>query len=69
MDTEELPKATSLLAELDYVALLGSETGKYVAAVGKSGLEKGVKAGSIIKAVASGEEEDEGKIVSVLPSV
>jgi alanyl-tRNA synthetase len=51
-DIEELLKAASLLAEQDYVALLGSETGKLVAAVGKSGLEKGVKAGSIIRAAA-----------------
>jgi alanyl-tRNA synthetase len=51
-DIDELLKAASLLAEQDYVALLGSETGKLVAAVGKSGLEKGVKAGSIIKAAA-----------------
>jgi len=51
-DIEELLKAASLLAEQDYVALLGSETGTLVAAVGKSGLEKGVKAGSIIRAAA-----------------
>ena len=51
-DIEELLKAAALLAEQDYVALLGSETGKLVAAVGKSGLEKGVRAGSIIKAAA-----------------
>jgi len=51
-DIEELLKAAALLAEQDYVALLGSETGKLVAAVGKSGLEKGIKAGSIIKAAA-----------------
>lgn len=49
-DIDELLKAATLLAEQDYVALLGSETGKLVAAVGKSGLEKGVKAGNIIKA-------------------
>ena len=40
------------LAEQDCVALLGSETGKLVAAVGKSGLARGVKAGNIIKAAA-----------------
>jgi len=51
-DIDELLKAASLLAEQDYVALLGSETGKLVAAVGKSGLAKGIKAGSIIKAAA-----------------
>jgi alanyl-tRNA synthetase len=52
-DIDELLKAASLLAEQDYVALLGSETGKLVAAVGKSGLEKGIKAGAIIRAAAS----------------
>jgi alanyl-tRNA synthetase len=51
-DIDELLKAAALLAEQDYVALLGSETGKLVAAVGKSGLEKGIKAGNIIKAAA-----------------
>jgi alanyl-tRNA synthetase len=51
-DIDELLKAAALLAEQDCVALLGSETGKLVAAVGKSGLEKGVKAGSIIRAAA-----------------
>jgi alanyl-tRNA synthetase len=51
-DIDELLKAASLLAEQDCVALLGSETGKLVAAVGKSGLAKGVKAGNIIKAAA-----------------
>ena len=51
-DIEELLKAAALLAEQDYVALLGSETGKLVAAVGQSGLDKGIKAGSIIKAAA-----------------
>jgi len=51
-DIDELLKAAALLAEQDYVALLGSETGKLVAAVGKSGLAKGVKAGNIIKAAA-----------------
>jgi alanyl-tRNA synthetase len=48
-DIDELLKAAALLAEQDCVALLGSETGKLVAAVGKSGLARGVKAGSIIK--------------------
>ena len=51
-DIDELLKAATLLAEQDYVVLLGSKTGKLVAAVGKSGLEKGIKAGSIIKAAA-----------------
>jgi alanyl-tRNA synthetase len=51
-DIDEMLKAASLLAEQDCVVLLGSETGKLVAAVGKSGLEKGVKARSIIKAAA-----------------
>ena len=51
-DNEELLKAAALLAEQDYVALLGSETGSLVAAVGRSGLDKGIKAGSIIKAAA-----------------
>jgi len=51
-DIDELLKAAALLAEQDCVALLGSESGKLVAAVGKTGLEKGVKAGSIIRAAA-----------------
>jgi alanyl-tRNA synthetase len=51
-DIDELLKAATRLAEQDYVVLLGSKTGKLVAAVGKSGLEKGIKAGSIIKAAA-----------------
>ncbi len=51
-DIDEMLKAASLLAEQDCVALLGSETGKLVAAVGKSGLAKGVKAGNIIQAAA-----------------
>ena len=51
-DIDELLKAAALLAEQDCVALLGSETGKLVAAVGKSGLAKGIKAGSIIQAAA-----------------
>ncbi|MBN1236435.1 MAG: alanine--tRNA ligase [Methanotrichaceae archaeon] len=52
-DIDELLKAAALLAEQDCVALLGSETGKLVAAVGKSGQEKGIKAGSIIRAAAN----------------
>ncbi|MDQ1283594.1 MAG: alanyl-tRNA synthetase, partial [Euryarchaeota archaeon] len=51
-DIDELLKAASLIAEQDCVVLLGSETGKLVAAVGKSGLAKGIKAGSIIRAAA-----------------
>ncbi len=51
-DIDELLKAAALLAEQDFVALLGSKTGKLVAAVGQSGLSKGVKAGSIIRAAA-----------------
>jgi alanyl-tRNA synthetase len=51
-DIDELLKAAALLAEQDCVALLGSETGKLVAAVGQSGLAKGIKAGSIIRTAA-----------------
>jgi hypothetical protein len=51
-DIDKLLKAAALLAEQDYVTLLGSETEKLVAAVGKSGLAKGIKAGNIIKAAA-----------------
>jgi alanyl-tRNA synthetase len=51
-DIDELLKAAALLAEQDCVVLLGSETGKLVAAVGQSGLAKGIKAGSIIRAAA-----------------
>lgn len=51
-DIDELLKAAALLAAQDYVVLLGSETGKIVAAVGKSGLAKGVKAGNIIRVTA-----------------
>jgi alanyl-tRNA synthetase len=51
-DIDELLKAASLIAEQDCVVLLGSETGKLVASVGKSGLAKGIKAGSIIRAAA-----------------
>jgi hypothetical protein len=51
-DIDALIKAATLLAEQDYVVLLGSDTGKLVAAVGKSGLECGVKAGDMIRAAA-----------------
>jgi alanyl-tRNA synthetase len=49
-DLDELIKAATMLSEMDYVAILGGESGKVVAAVGKTGLEKGVKAGNIVKA-------------------
>jgi alanyl-tRNA synthetase len=51
-DIDALIKAATLLAEQDYVVMLGSDTGKVVAAVGKSGLELGVKAGDMIRAGA-----------------
>jgi len=51
-DIDDLIKAATLLAEQDFVVLLGSDTGKLVAAVGKSGLAKGVKAGNMIKAAS-----------------
>jgi alanyl-tRNA synthetase len=51
-DIDALIKAATLLAEQDYVVLLGSDTGKLVAAIGKSGLERGVKAGDMIRAAA-----------------
>jgi len=51
-DIDALIKAATLLAEQDYVVMLGSDTGKLVAAVGKSGLERGVKAGDMIRAAA-----------------
>jgi len=51
-DVEELIKAASMISGKDYVAILGSEKGgaKIVAAVGKTGLAKGLKAGEIVKA-------------------
>ncbi|HII06752.1 MAG TPA: alanine--tRNA ligase, partial [Methanotrichaceae archaeon] len=51
-DVEELIKAASMISAKDYVAILGSESNgaKIVASVGKSGLEKGLKAGDIVKA-------------------
>ena len=52
VDIDELLKAEALLAEQDCTVLLGSETGKLVAAVGRSGLKKGLQAGAIIKAAA-----------------
>ena len=39
-DIDELLKAATLLAEQDYVALLGSDTGKLVAAVGSRASKK-----------------------------
>ncbi len=51
-DIDALIKAATLLAEQDYVVLLGSDTGKLVAAVGKSGLERGIKAGNMIRSAA-----------------
>lgn len=51
-DIDALIKAATLLAGQDYVVLLASDTGKLVAAVGKSGLERGVKAGNMIRAAA-----------------
>jgi alanyl-tRNA synthetase len=51
-DIDDLIKTATLLAEQDFVVLLGSDTGKLVAAVGKSGLAKGVKAGKMIKAAS-----------------
>lgn len=51
-DIDALIKAATLLAEQDYVVMLGSDTGKLVAAVGKSGLERGIKAGDMIRAAA-----------------
>jgi alanyl-tRNA synthetase len=50
---EEMLKAASLLAEGDYVAVLGSETGKVVVSAGRSGLARGLKAGSIVRAAAA----------------
>ncbi|HOO53890.1 MAG TPA: alanine--tRNA ligase [Methanothrix sp.] len=51
-DVEELIKAASMISGKDYVAILGSEKGgaKIVAAVGKTGLARGLKAGEIVKA-------------------
>lgn len=51
-DVEELIKAASMISAKDYVAILGSEKdgAKIVAAVGKTGLEKGLKAGDIVEA-------------------
>lgn len=51
-DIETLIKLATLKAEQDHVVLLGSDTGKLVAAVGKSGLEHGIKAGNMIRVAA-----------------
>lgn len=50
-DVDELIKAASMLSERDFVGILGSERNgaKIVASVGQSGLEKGLKAGDIVK--------------------
>lgn len=48
-DIDALIKAATLLADQDFVVLLGSDTGKLVAAVGKSGLERGVNAGDMTR--------------------
>jgi len=51
-DVEELIKAASMISGKDFVAILGSDKGgaKIVAAVGKTGLARGLKAGEIVKA-------------------
>lgn len=51
-DVEELIKAASMISGKDYVAILGSEKegAKIVAAVGKTGLARGLAAGEIVKA-------------------
>jgi alanyl-tRNA synthetase len=52
-EIEEMLKAASLLAEEDCVAVLGSETGKIVVSAGRSGLSRGLQAGSIVKVAAA----------------
>jgi alanyl-tRNA synthetase len=52
VDIDSLIKAATLLSQNDYIAILGGSSGKLVAAVGKSGLDKGIKAGNIIKAAS-----------------
>ncbi|HWQ20678.1 MAG TPA: alanine--tRNA ligase, partial [Methanotrichaceae archaeon] len=52
VDIDGLIKAATLLSQNDYIAILGGSSGKLVAAVGKSGLEKGIKAGNIVKAAS-----------------
>jgi alanyl-tRNA synthetase len=51
-DIDAMIKTATMLAKQDYVVLLGSDTGKLVAAIGKTGLERGVKAGDMIRAAA-----------------
>jgi alanyl-tRNA synthetase len=51
-DMEELIETATRLSEMDYVAILGGNSGKVVAAVGKTGIERGVKAGDLIKAAS-----------------
>jgi alanyl-tRNA synthetase len=48
-DKEELLKAATLLANQDYAAFLGSKSGNLVGAVGKSGRERGINMGLIMK--------------------
>ena len=48
-DNEELLKAATRLASQDFVAFLGSRSGKLVGAVGKSGLERGINMGMIMR--------------------
>jgi len=45
-DIDKLLKAAALLAELDYVALLGSDTGKLVAAVASPGWRRASRPGA-----------------------
>jgi len=52
-EIEEMLKAATLLADADCVAILGSEAGKIVVSAGRSGLSRGIKAGSIVKAAAA----------------
>jgi len=53
-DVEELINAATMLSDKNYVVILGSESNgaKLVASVGKTGLEKGIRAGDIVKAAA-----------------
>ncbi len=45
---EELLKVAAQIAATDLIAILGNDRGNVVVAVGKTGLEKGLKAGNII---------------------
>jgi uncharacterized protein YihD (DUF1040 family) len=51
-DMDELIETATRLSEMDFVAILGGNRGKVVAAVGKTGIERGVKAGDLIKAAS-----------------